>query len=120
IPGPNLIQWDLSFTFSSTKNVRNVLSNIQYDSTRSSFVQIITYLQNIVSIHTISSYLGCDMVPKDESDMDISNKISFLKKNPFFDLFHLFHDQNRGGYTLHHILDQKKDFKKWQIYSLYQ
>ncbi|CAN4084880.1 unnamed protein product [Withania somnifera] len=33
------------------------------------------------------------MVPKDEPDMDRSNKISFLNKNPFFDLFHLFHDR---------------------------
>ena len=36
------------------------------------------------------------MVLKDESDMDISNKILLLNKNPFFDLFHLFHDWNRG------------------------
>ncbi|KAL8249720.1 hypothetical protein R6Q59_006588 [Mikania micrantha] len=27
--------------------------------------KIITYLQNTVSIHHISSYSGCDMVPKD-------------------------------------------------------
>nr|YP_009729300.1 hypothetical chloroplast RF21 [Allium mairei]YP_009729318.1 hypothetical chloroplast RF21 [Allium mairei]QHQ72975.1 hypothetical chloroplast RF21 [Allium mairei]QHQ72993.1 hypothetical chloroplast RF21 [Allium mairei] len=50
--------------------------------------KIITYLQNTVSIHPISSDPGCDMVPKDEPDMDSSNKISFLKKNPFLDLFH--------------------------------
>nr|CAD1825992.1 unnamed protein product [Ananas comosus var. bracteatus] len=50
--------------------------------------KIITYLQKTVSIHHISSDSGCDMVPKDESDMDSSNKISFLNKNPFFDLFH--------------------------------
>ncbi|KAM0072193.1 hypothetical protein Hdeb2414_s0001g00033661 [Helianthus debilis subsp. tardiflorus] len=52
----------------------------------------ITYLQNTVSIHPISLDSGCDMVPKDEPDMDSSNKISFLNKNPFFDLFHLFHE----------------------------
>nr|YP_009571813.1 hypothetical protein RF2 [Rivina humilis]YP_009571830.1 hypothetical protein RF2 [Rivina humilis]QBC69764.1 hypothetical protein RF2 [Rivina humilis]QBC69765.1 hypothetical protein RF2 [Rivina humilis] len=63
---------------------------------------IITYLQNTVSIHPISSDPGCDMVPKDEPDMDSSDKISFLNKNEFFYLFHLFHDRNRGGYTLHH------------------
>ncbi|KAK1258619.1 Protein ycf2 [Acorus gramineus] len=40
--------------------------------------KIITYLQNTVSIHPISSDPGCDMVPKDEPDMDSSNKISFL------------------------------------------
>nr|QZJ37447.1 hypothetical chloroplast RF21 [Aquilegia yabeana]QZJ37463.1 hypothetical chloroplast RF21 [Aquilegia yabeana]QZJ42793.1 hypothetical chloroplast RF21 [Aquilegia kansuensis]QZJ42809.1 hypothetical chloroplast RF21 [Aquilegia kansuensis] len=40
--------------------------------------KIITYLQNTVSIHPISSDPGCDMVPKDEPDMDSSNTISFL------------------------------------------
>nr|QWL22226.1 hypothetical protein RF2 [Syndiclis marlipoensis]QWL22243.1 hypothetical protein RF2 [Syndiclis marlipoensis] len=60
--------------------------------------KIITYLQNTVSIHPISSDPGCDMVPKDEPDMDSSNKISFLNENAFFDLFHLFHDRNKGGY----------------------
>nr|YP_010532249.1 hypothetical protein RF2 [Ptychosperma macarthurii]YP_010532266.1 hypothetical protein RF2 [Ptychosperma macarthurii]UXX43162.1 hypothetical protein RF2 [Ptychosperma macarthurii]UXX43179.1 hypothetical protein RF2 [Ptychosperma macarthurii] len=156
--------------------VRNVLSNIQYDSTRSIFVQvrdssqlkgssdqsifsdrwselhlgsnpterstrdqkflkkkqdvsfvpsrrsenkemvdifkIITYLQNTASIHPISSDPGCDMVPKDEPDMDSSNKISFLKKNPFFDLFHLFHDRNKGGYTLHHDFESEERFQE--------
>ncbi|KAG4169338.1 hypothetical protein ERO13_A12G088950v2 [Gossypium hirsutum] len=46
---------------------------------------------------------GCDMVPKDE--LGSSNKISFLNKNPFFDLFHLFHDQNRRGYTFQEMAD---------------
>ena len=43
------------------------------------------------------------MVLKDELDMDSSNKIPFLNKNPFFDLFHLFHDWNRreGGRSIH-------------------
>ncbi|XP_050207894.1 protein Ycf2-like [Mercurialis annua] len=49
--------------------------------------KIITYLQNTVSIHPISPDPGCDMVLKDELDMDSSNKISFLNKNLFFDLF---------------------------------
>nr|YP_010039956.1 hypothetical chloroplast RF21 [Mucuna pruriens]QOY46431.1 hypothetical chloroplast RF21 [Mucuna pruriens] len=40
--------------------------------------KIIMYLQNTVSIHPISSYPGCDMVPKGE--LDSSNKISFLNK----------------------------------------
>ena len=80
--------------------------------------KIITYLQNTVSIHPISSDLGCDMVPKDELDMDSSNKISFLNKNPFFDLFHLFHERKRGD--TRYATSQKRDFKKWQIYSLYQ
>ncbi|MFS8003249.1 Protein Ycf2 A [Helianthus anomalus] len=74
--------------------------------------KIITYLQNTVSIHPISLDSGCDMVPKDEPDMDSSNKISFLNKNPFFDLFHLFHDRNRGGYTLHHDFESEDRFQE--------
>nr|YP_010892211.1 hypothetical chloroplast RF2 [Ludwigia hyssopifolia]YP_010892228.1 hypothetical chloroplast RF2 [Ludwigia hyssopifolia]WJO89907.1 hypothetical chloroplast RF2 [Ludwigia hyssopifolia]WJO89924.1 hypothetical chloroplast RF2 [Ludwigia hyssopifolia] len=74
--------------------------------------KIITYLQNTVSIHPISSDPGCDMVPKDELDMDSSNKISFLNKNTFFDLFHLFHDRNRGGYTLHHDFESEERFQE--------
>nr|BBM95879.1 hypothetical protein [Camellia sinensis] len=74
--------------------------------------KIITYLQNTVSIHPISSDPGCDMVPKDEPYMDSSNKISFLNKNPFFDLFHLFHDRNRGGYTLHHDFESEERFQE--------
>nr|AWH04516.1 hypothetical protein [Asclepias aff. aequicornu ShS-2018]AWH05148.1 hypothetical protein [Asclepias boliviensis]AWH06175.1 hypothetical protein [Asclepias pilgeriana]AWH07754.1 hypothetical protein [Asclepias mellodora var. mellodora] len=74
--------------------------------------KIITYLQNTVSIHPISSDSGCDTVPKDEPDMTSSNKISFLNKNPFFDLFHLFHDRNRGGYRLHHDLESEERFQE--------
>nr|YP_009462572.1 hypothetical chloroplast RF21 [Boehmeria spicata]YP_009462588.1 hypothetical chloroplast RF21 [Boehmeria spicata]AUV64858.1 hypothetical chloroplast RF21 [Boehmeria spicata]AUV64859.1 hypothetical chloroplast RF21 [Boehmeria spicata] len=74
--------------------------------------KIITYLQNTVSIHPISSDPGCDMVPKDELDMDSSNKISFLNKNPFFDLFHLFHDRNGGRYTLHHDFESEERFQE--------
>nr|YP_009108803.1 hypothetical chloroplast protein [Oncinotis tenuiloba]YP_009108820.1 hypothetical chloroplast protein [Oncinotis tenuiloba]AIW05647.1 hypothetical chloroplast protein [Oncinotis tenuiloba]AIW05664.1 hypothetical chloroplast protein [Oncinotis tenuiloba] len=74
--------------------------------------KIITYLQNTVSIHPISSDSGCDMVPKDEPDMNSSNKISFLNKNPFFDLFHLFHDRNRGGYRLHHDFESEERFQE--------
>nr|UEE84023.1 Ycf2 [Paris guizhouensis]UEE84109.1 Ycf2 [Paris axialis]UEE85047.1 Ycf2 [Paris vaniotii]UEE85305.1 Ycf2 [Paris variabilis]UEE85907.1 Ycf2 [Paris lihengiana]WRK69070.1 hypothetical protein RF2 [Paris sp. SP-2023a] len=69
--------------------------------------KIIAYLQNTVSIHPISSDPGSDMVPKDEPDMDSSNKISFWNKNPFFDLFRLFHDRNKGGYTLHHDFEER-------------
>nr|AGE93499.1 hypothetical chloroplast RF21 [Xiphidium caeruleum]AGE93518.1 hypothetical chloroplast RF21 [Xiphidium caeruleum] len=72
--------------------------------------KIITYLQNTVSIHPISSDPGCDMVPK--ADMDSSNKISFLNKNPFFDLFHLFHDRNKRGYTLHHDFESEERFQE--------
>ncbi|KAL8217718.1 hypothetical protein R6Q57_021091 [Mikania cordata] len=60
----------------------------------------------------ISLDSGCDMVPKDEPDMDSSNKISFLNKNQFFDLFHLFHDRNRGGYTLHHDFESEERFQE--------
>nr|YP_009228808.1 hypothetical chloroplast RF2 [Metanarthecium luteoviride]YP_009228824.1 hypothetical chloroplast RF2 [Metanarthecium luteoviride]ALS19927.1 hypothetical chloroplast RF2 [Metanarthecium luteoviride]ALS19928.1 hypothetical chloroplast RF2 [Metanarthecium luteoviride] len=74
--------------------------------------KIITYLQNTVSIHPISSDPGCDMVPKDEPDMDSSNKISFLNKNPFLDLFHLFHDRNKGGYALHHDFESEERFQE--------
>ncbi|KAL5798378.1 hypothetical protein ACOSQ2_003198 [Xanthoceras sorbifolium] len=51
--------------------------------------KIITYLQNTVSIHPISSDPGCDMVPKDVLDMD------------------------RGDTRYTTILNQKRDFKKW-------
>ena len=74
--------------------------------------KIITYLQKTVSIYPISSDRRCDMVPKDEPNMDSSNKISFLNKNPFFDLFHLFHDRNRGGYTLHHDFESEERFQE--------
>jgi hypothetical protein len=74
--------------------------------------KIITYLQNTVLIHPISSDPGWDMVPKHELDMDSSNKISFLNKNTFFDLFHLFHDRNRGGYTLHHDFESEERFQE--------
>nr|YP_010484026.1 Ycf2 protein [Piper retrofractum]YP_010484043.1 Ycf2 protein [Piper retrofractum]UVV36136.1 Ycf2 protein [Piper retrofractum]UVV36153.1 Ycf2 protein [Piper retrofractum] len=74
--------------------------------------KIITYLQNTVSIHPISSDPGCGMVPKDEPDIDSSNKISFLNKNPFLDLFHLFHDRNKGGYTLHHDFESEERFQE--------
>ncbi|KAH0849722.1 LOW QUALITY PROTEIN: hypothetical protein HID58_096143, partial [Brassica napus] len=60
--------------------------------------KIITYLQNTVSIHPISSDLGCDTVPKDELDMDSSNKISFLNKNPFF-IYFIYSMNGRGGDT---------------------
>nr|YP_011020530.1 Ycf2 [Knoxia roxburghii]YP_011020557.1 Ycf2 [Knoxia roxburghii]WQH62952.1 Ycf2 [Knoxia roxburghii]WQH62977.1 Ycf2 [Knoxia roxburghii] len=74
--------------------------------------KIIAYLQKTVSIHPISSDPGCDMVPKDEPNMGSSNKISFLNKNSFFDLFHLFHARNRGGYTLHHDFESEERFQE--------
>nr|GMC53426.1 hypothetical chloroplast RF21 [Ipomoea batatas] len=69
--------------------------------------KIITYLQNTVSIHSISLDPGCDMVLKDDPDLDSSNKISFFNKNPFFDFFHRFHERNRGGYALHHDFESE-------------
>lgn len=44
---------------------------------------IITHLQNTISIHHISSNPKCDTVLKDESNMDSYNKISFFNKIPF-------------------------------------
>lgn len=95
-------QQDLSFV-PSRRSENKELVNI---------FKIIAYLQNTVSIHPISSDPGCDRVLKDEPDMDSSNKISFLNKNPFFDLFHLFHDRNRGGYTLHHDFESEERFQE--------
>nr|YP_010575694.1 Ycf2 protein [Xylanche himalaica]YP_010575702.1 Ycf2 protein [Xylanche himalaica]UZN42927.1 Ycf2 protein [Xylanche himalaica]UZN42935.1 Ycf2 protein [Xylanche himalaica] len=95
-------QQDLSFV-PSRRSENKELVNI---------FKIITYLQNTVSIHPISSDPRCDRVLKDEPDMDSSNKISFLNKNPFFDLFHLFHDRNRGGYTLHHDFESEERFQE--------
>ncbi|KAI3853935.1 hypothetical protein MKX03_024161, partial [Papaver bracteatum] len=74
--------------------------------------KIIMYLQNTVSIHHILSDPGCDMVPKDKPDMESSNKISFLNQNPFFSLFHLFHDRNGGGYTLHRDFESEERFQE--------
>nr|YP_009446988.1 hypothetical chloroplast RF21 [Adenocalymma hatschbachii]YP_009447006.1 hypothetical chloroplast RF21 [Adenocalymma hatschbachii]ATY48216.1 hypothetical chloroplast RF21 [Adenocalymma hatschbachii]ATY48217.1 hypothetical chloroplast RF21 [Adenocalymma hatschbachii] len=95
-------QQDLSFV-PSRRSENKELVNI---------FKIITYLQNTVSIHPISSDPGCDRVLKDEPDMDSSKKISFLNKNPFLDLFHLFHDRNRGGYTLHHDFESEERFQE--------
>ncbi|KAL3527475.1 hypothetical protein ACH5RR_012131 [Cinchona calisaya] len=74
--------------------------------------KIITYLQNTISIHPISSDPGCDMVPKDKPDMDSSNKISFLNKIHF--LIYLIYSMPGTGKDAHYttILNQKRDFKK--------
>ncbi|KAL4010046.1 hypothetical protein IC575_030523 [Cucumis melo] len=93
---------DVSFVPSSRSENKEIVN----------IFKIITYLQNTVSIHPISSDPGCDMVPKDELDMDSSNKISFLNKNPFIYLFHLFHDRNRRGYTLHHDFESEERFQE--------
>nr|YP_010689899.1 hypothetical chloroplast RF2 [Ceratostigma plumbaginoides]YP_010689917.1 hypothetical chloroplast RF2 [Ceratostigma plumbaginoides]WBR75608.1 hypothetical chloroplast RF2 [Ceratostigma plumbaginoides]WBR75626.1 hypothetical chloroplast RF2 [Ceratostigma plumbaginoides]WBR75690.1 hypothetical chloroplast RF2 [Ceratostigma plumbaginoides]WBR75708.1 hypothetical chloroplast RF2 [Ceratostigma plumbaginoides] len=95
-------QEDLSFV-SSRRSENQEMVNI---------FKIIAYLQKTVSIHPISSDPGCDRVPKDEPNMDSSKKISFLNNNPFFDFFHLFHDQNRGGYTLHHNFESEERFQE--------
>ena len=72
--------------------------------------KIITYLQNTISIHPISSNLKYNIIPKNKLNINNSNKISFLNKNPFFNLFHLFHKQKKKKYTLHH--KSKKKFQK--------
>nr|DBA09188.1 TPA_asm: Ycf2 protein [Corydalis capnoides]DBA09217.1 TPA_asm: Ycf2 protein [Corydalis capnoides] len=74
--------------------------------------KIIPYLQKTISIHPLSSDPGCEMVPKDEPDLDNSNKISFLTQNPFLDFFHLFHDRSRVGYTLQHDFESEERFLK--------
>nr|YP_009557357.1 hypothetical protein RF2 [Halophytum ameghinoi]QBC72034.1 hypothetical protein RF2 [Halophytum ameghinoi] len=95
-------QQDVSFALSRRSENKEMVN----------IFKIITYLQNTVSIHPISSDPGCDMIPKDEPDMDSSDKISFLNKNSFFDLFHLFHNRNRGGYTLHHDFESEERFQE--------
>nr|YP_009767955.1 Ycf2 [Pterogyne nitens]YP_009767972.1 Ycf2 [Pterogyne nitens]QIS98573.1 Ycf2 [Pterogyne nitens]QIS98590.1 Ycf2 [Pterogyne nitens] len=92
------------------QDVSFVLSRRSENKEIVNIFKIIMYLQNTVSIHPISSDPGCDMVPKDE--LDSSNKISFLNKNPFLDFFHLFHDRNRGGYTLHHDFESEERFQE--------
>nr|YP_009241790.1 hypothetical chloroplast RF21 [Tofieldia thibetica]YP_009241807.1 hypothetical chloroplast RF21 [Tofieldia thibetica]AMQ13365.1 hypothetical chloroplast RF21 [Tofieldia thibetica]AMQ13382.1 hypothetical chloroplast RF21 [Tofieldia thibetica] len=94
------------------QDVSFVPSRRSENKERVDIFKIITYLQNTVSIHPISSDPGCDMVPKDEPDMDSSNKISFLNKNPFLDLFHLFHDRNKAGYTLRHDFESEERFQE--------
>nr|YP_009299139.1 hypothetical chloroplast RF21 [Pelargonium exhibens]YP_009299183.1 hypothetical chloroplast RF21 [Pelargonium exhibens]AJB99053.1 hypothetical chloroplast RF21 [Pelargonium exhibens]AJB99098.1 hypothetical chloroplast RF21 [Pelargonium exhibens] len=74
--------------------------------------KIITYLQKTVSIYPISSDPGCDRVPKDELNVDSSKKISFFKKNPFFDLLNQFHDRSRGGYTLDRDFESEERFEE--------
>nr|YP_010729814.1 hypothetical chloroplast RF2 [Sassafras randaiense]WEF73435.1 hypothetical chloroplast RF2 [Sassafras randaiense]WEF73515.1 hypothetical chloroplast RF2 [Sassafras randaiense]WEF73595.1 hypothetical chloroplast RF2 [Sassafras randaiense]WEF73675.1 hypothetical chloroplast RF2 [Sassafras randaiense]WEF73835.1 hypothetical chloroplast RF2 [Sassafras randaiense] len=63
--------------------------------------KIITYLQNTFSVHSIAADPGWDMVPKDEPDMDSSNKISFLNENAFIDKIN------------QHLSNLKKIKKKW-------
>nr|YP_009429927.1 Ycf2 [Carmichaelia australis]ASY01258.1 Ycf2 [Carmichaelia australis] len=89
---------DVSFLF-SRRSENKEIENI---------VKISMYLQKTVSIHPISSDPGCNMVTKDE--VDSSNKISLLNKNPLFGLFHLFQDRNRGGYMLHHYFESEERF----------
>nr|YP_010293014.1 hypothetical protein RF2 [Eriocaulon alpestre]YP_010293031.1 hypothetical protein RF2 [Eriocaulon alpestre]YP_010473212.1 hypothetical protein RF2 [Eriocaulon faberi]YP_010473229.1 hypothetical protein RF2 [Eriocaulon faberi]ULQ65804.1 hypothetical protein RF2 [Eriocaulon buergerianum]ULQ65295.1 hypothetical protein RF2 [Eriocaulon alpestre]ULQ65312.1 hypothetical protein RF2 [Eriocaulon alpestre]ULQ65821.1 hypothetical protein RF2 [Eriocaulon buergerianum]UVH66235.1 hypothetical protein len=96
--------------FKKKQDVSFVLSSRSENKEMVDIFKIMTYLQKTVSIHPISSDPGCDMVTKDESDMASSNKISFLSKNPFFHLFHPFHDRNKGEYTLHHDLKSEEGF----------
>jgi hypothetical protein len=88
---------DVSFVLSKRSEKKEIVN----------IFKIILYLQNTVSIHPISSDPVCDMVPKDE--LDSSNKMSFLNKNG---LFHLFHDRNRGIYTLHHDFESEERFQE--------
>nr|QXV93841.1 Ycf2 [Epimedium diphyllum]QXV93858.1 Ycf2 [Epimedium diphyllum]QXV95083.1 Ycf2 [Epimedium trifoliolatobinatum]QXV95100.1 Ycf2 [Epimedium trifoliolatobinatum] len=94
-------QQDLSFVPSRRSEKKEIID----------IFKIIAYLQNTVTIHPIASNPGCDRVPKDEPDMGSSNKISFLNQNPFFDLFHLFHDRKRGGYVGRHDFESEERFQ---------
>nr|YP_010832887.1 Ycf2 [Astragalus cognatus]WFG52857.1 Ycf2 [Astragalus cognatus] len=89
---------DVSFLF-SRRSENKEIENI---------VKISMYLQKTVSIHPISSDPGCNMVMKDE--LDSSNNISLLNKNPLFGLLHLFQYRNRGEYMLHHYLESEERF----------
>nr|YP_010758640.1 Ycf2 [Caragana opulens]WEW73104.1 Ycf2 [Caragana opulens] len=91
---------DLSFVFSRRSEKKEIVN----------IVKMIIYLQKTVSIHPIASDPGCDMVPKDE--LDSSNTISFLNKNPLFGFFHLFHDRNRGEYMLDHDFESEERFQE--------
>lgn len=66
--------------------------------------------------HEITSNSGCDMVLKDE--IDSSNKISLLKKNPFIYLFHLFHNWNRRGYMLHNDFESKERLQEMTLWPI--
>ena len=83
-------QQDVSFISSSywfiKKMFRLSLSGDRKNKEMVNIFKIITDLQNTVSIHPISSYPGFDMVPKDELDMDSSNKIYKIRSQ--FILFH--------------------------------
>uniref|UniRef100_A0A1Y3BXP3 Ycf2 N-terminal domain-containing protein n=1 Tax=Helianthus annuus TaxID=4232 RepID=A0A1Y3BXP3_HELAN len=80
--------------------------------------KIITYTK-YRSIHPISLDSGCDMVPKDEPDMDSSTRFQFLNKNPFL-IYFIYSMTGTGEDTRTHDFESEEDFKKWQIYSLYQ
>nr|UVH70417.1 hypothetical protein RF2 [Corydalis bungeana]UVH70434.1 hypothetical protein RF2 [Corydalis bungeana] len=95
-------QHDVSFVSSRRSEMKEIVD----------LFKIIPYLQKTISIHPLSSDPGCEMVPKDEPDLDSSNKISFLTQNPFFDFFHLFHDRNRVGSMFHHDFESEERFFK--------
>nr|YP_010448625.1 hypothetical protein RF2 [Schnabelia terniflora]YP_010448648.1 hypothetical protein RF2 [Schnabelia terniflora]UTS56660.1 hypothetical protein RF2 [Schnabelia terniflora]UTS56661.1 hypothetical protein RF2 [Schnabelia terniflora]UZG90256.1 Ycf2 [Schnabelia terniflora]UZG90279.1 Ycf2 [Schnabelia terniflora] len=81
---PKLLENHQEVSFVSSRRSENKeLANI---------FKIMTHLQKTISIsiHPVLSDPGCDLVLKDESDMDSCNKILFVSKKPFLDLFHLF------------------------------
>ncbi|XP_073220846.1 hypothetical chloroplast RF21 (chloroplast) [Cicer arietinum] len=96
--------------FKKEEDVSFVLSRQSENKEIANLVKIIMYLQNTVSILPISSDSRCDMVAKDE--LYSSDNISFLNKNLFLGLFHLFHYRNRGGYLLHHDLKSEERFQE--------
>nr|YP_010163418.1 hypothetical chloroplast RF21 [Parochetus communis]QRI61210.1 hypothetical chloroplast RF21 [Parochetus communis] len=93
--------------FKKKEDISFVLSRQSENKEIVNIVKIIMYLLNTVSIHPISSDPGCDI-----NELDSSDKISFLNKNPLFGLFHLFHDWNRGGYMLHQDFKSEERFQE--------
>ena len=47
-----------------------------------------------------------------KSELDSSNKILFLNKNSYWDLFHLFHNRNSGRYTIHYDFESEEIFQE--------
>lgn len=105
------LQLDLNPTerlFKKEEDVSFVLLRQSENKEIANIVKIHMYLQNTVSIHPISSDLGCGGVAKDE----LYSSDSFLNKNRLFGLFDLFHDRNKAGYLLHHDFESEERFQE--------
>nr|YP_009656632.1 hypothetical chloroplast RF2 [Medicago marina]QCO73530.1 hypothetical chloroplast RF2 [Medicago marina] len=94
--------------FKKEEDVSFVLLRQSENKEIANIVKIHMYLQNTVSIHPISSDLGCDGVAKDK----LYSSDSFLNKNRLYGLFDLFHDRNKAGYLLHHDFESEERFQE--------